>query len=526
MPSTYMRPYSLVASVIALILAIPCGAQTTHVPDRTAYRIMEQGTWGPTPTPDTMLTRFGLKGWFATQLQQPVSTFADQPLLNDLGNANTNMLPVQQQFFANALSGSDQLRQRIAFALSEIWVILELEVNNASAFPPLFRIFQADAFGNYEQLMKDVTLNPGMGKFLNMVNNDKGNAARGTTANENYAREIMQLFTLGLTQLNMDGTPVLDSSNRTTPTYTQATVSAFAKAFTGWTYPVSPGKTAASHNAAYYLNPMVAVESNHDTTQKDLFPGYTLRAGQTAGQDLDQALHAIFLQPSLPPFVSRLLIQHLVTSNPSPGYIARVASIFVDDGQGVRGDLRRVVYQILSDPEARRGDDPNETDVPEFGHLREPVLFVTSLLRGLNGSLSATSTAASYASQLGQNLFSPPSVFSYFSPDYRTTGGLVAPEFQLNSTQAAANRANLVNSAIYGGRFDAGTTFNLANFTTAAANPANLIALINKTFFHDDMSDGVKSAVTTAMNAAAAPSDKAKAALYVALTSAEYQVIH
>lgn len=515
-----------VALGFAVLSTVCVNGQTSQVPDRTVYRVLEQATWGPTQTPDPTLARFGLKAWFARQLEQPPSTFDDQPQLNAMGNSNTNMLPIQQQFYANALNGADQLRQRIAFALSEIWVVSELEVNNASAFPPLLRIFQADAFENYEQLMKDVTLNAGMGKFLNMVNNDKGNATRGTTANENYAREIMQLFTTGLVELNMDGTPVLDAQGQTKPTYTQATVSALAKAFTGWTYAPMPGKTAANHNPAYYLLPMTYTAANHDTTQKVLFTGYTLPAGQSAQQDLDQALHAIFMQPSVPPFVSKLLIQHLTTSNPSPEYVERVARVFADNGQGVRGDLQSVIKQILFDPEARRGDDPTFSDDATFGHLREPVLLVTSLLRGLNGSLSATSTAVTYSTQLGQNLFSPPSVFSYFSPEYRVTGGLLAPEFQLHSTQAATNRANLINSAIYNGRFDAGTTFNLSTFVNAASVPSNLVATVNKVFFHSAMSDSVKSAITSAVNAAATPTDQARAALYVALTSSEYQVIH
>ena len=339
---------------------------------RAANRLMEQGSWGPTQTIDPVLLRFGLKGWFAEQMQAPISTFSDQPQLDSMGKNNNDLRPTQVEFFQNALSGPDQLRQRVAFALSEIWVVSNLEVNNASAHPPLLRIFQQDAFANYEQIMKDVTLNPAMGKFLNMVNNDKGNPARGTSANENYAREIMQLFTLGLQELHMDGTPVLDGNGAPVPTYTQATVSNLAKAFTGWTYPLMPGRTGTGHNPAYYLGPMVPVAGAHDTSQKDLFPGYTLPAGQTAEQDLDQALHAIFMQPSVPPFVSKLLIQHLTTSSPSPAYVERVANVFADNGHGQRGDMRAVIRRILSDPEARAGDDPNSIDAPGYGHMREP----------------------------------------------------------------------------------------------------------------------------------------------------------
>lgn len=519
-----MRSYIPIAA-LACLTALPgvCLAQSglTH---RAANRILEQATWGPTPTPDATLETKGFEAWFASQLTAPVSTYSDQAEFNSLGNNNTNLAPVQVEFFQNALSNPDQLRQRVAFALSEIWVVSEVSENNASAFPPLYRIFQKDAFGNYEQLMKDVTLNAGMGKYLNMVNNDKANRTKGTSANENYGREIMQLFTLGLNKLHPDGTPVLDSAGNTIPTYTQADVTALSNALTGWTYGPMPGFTTTGHNRAYFLPPMVAVEANHDTTSKVVL-GSTLAAGLSAEQELDDALHIVFTQSSLPPFICQQLIQHLVTSNPSTNYVERVTNIFEDNGAGVRGDLKAVVHAILTDPEARTGDI-SDSDDASFGHMREPVLFVTNLLRGLNGTLASTSTVANQATNLGQQLFYSPSVFSYFAPGYRTTNGLLAPEFQLYSAQTAANRANEVNSAIYGGQFDAGTKFNIAAFTSAAASNASLIKLINGVFFHDDMSSSLQSAITSALTPLTAPADKAKAALYVALTSGEYQIIH
>ncbi len=354
---------TILTAVVALGLSVT--AQTQILSNRAANRILEQATWGTTPQPSAALIQRGFDAWFEEQVGAPISTFADQPYYNSAGNNNTNLAPLQVAFFQNALSSPDQLRQRVAFALSEIWVISELEVNNASAFPPLLRIFQSQAFDNYESLMKDVTLSPGMGRFLNMVNNDKGNAARGTTANENYAREILQLFTIGLVRLNSDGTPVLDANGATIPSYTQADVADLAKAFTGWTYPPMPGFVTKGHNRAYYVGPMAAVESLHDATRKQIL-GTTLPAGGSAESDLDQALHVIFLHPNLPPFVSQLLIQHLVTSNPSPAYIARVASVFEDNGSGVRGDLKAVIRAILTDPEARAADDRQRPEPREF----------------------------------------------------------------------------------------------------------------------------------------------------------------
>jgi uncharacterized protein (DUF1800 family) len=515
----------IVPSAAALALALSVTAHTQVLSSRAANRILEQGTWGPGVQPPATLLQQGFDAWFQEQVNAPVSTFADQAFYNAAGKSNTNLAPVQVAFFQNAVNNPDQLRQRVAFALSEIWVISELEINNASAFPPLLRIFQNRAFDNYENLMRDVSLNPGMGRFLNMVNNDKGNAAKGTTANENYGREILQLFTLGVSKLNPDGTPVLDANSVAVPGYTQADVADLAKAFTGWTYPAMPGFVTKGHNRAYYVGPMAAVESLHDTTRKQIL-GVTVPAGGTAETDLDQALHAIFMHPNLPPFVSQQLIQHLVTSNPSAAYVGRVASVFENNGAGVRGDLKAVIHAILTDEEARAADDPNALSPENFGHMREPVLFVTGLLRALNGTVSATSAVAATATNMGQQLFFAPSVFSYFSPQYRTIHGLLGPELQIYSSQTAANRVNAVNSAIYGGQFDAGTKLNITTFVTAAANAATLVNLINQVFFHEAMSSELRTAINQALAPLTTPADKAKAALYVALTSGEYQIIH
>ncbi len=508
--------------------AVPAQSATT-LSARAANRLLEQGTWGPDPASMAALQAEDLDTWFAGQIAAPVSTYPNQPYYYDpsTGRANTNLAPLQILFFQNALSAPDQLRQRVAFALSEIWVVSEIELNNASAFPPLFNIFQQDAFGNYEKLMADVTLNPAMGRYLNMVNNDKANPLANTAANENYAREIMQLFTLGLTQLHMDSSPVLDPNGNPVPTYTEAIVADLSKAFTGWTYPpATAGAATTHHNGTNYYAPMVAVEAYHDTTAKALFPGMTLPPGQSAEADLKQALHDIFLQPALPPFVSHQLIQHLVSSNPSPAYTQRVASVFIDNGFGVRGDMAAVIKAILTDPEARAGDSGELLGSDTAGHMREPILFVTNLLRALGGKVASNSAVYNYAGYLGQQLFSPPSVFSYFSPEYRATDSSLAPEMQLYTTQTSATRINEVSSAIYLGHLDNGTTFDLSPYISIASNTTNLIDSINSMFFHGSMSSGVHDAITEALAPLTLPADKARAALYVALTSSEYQIIH
>jgi len=457
MRSSFLRTIGTVLTAALLLPAAGPAQSATALTARAANRLLEQGAWGPSPSDMSALQTQDLNAWFDAQVAAPISTYPNQPYYYDpsMGRANTNLAPLQVLFFQNALSAPDQLRQRVAFALSEIWVVSEIEINNASAFAPLYNIFQQDAFANYETIMTDVTLNPAMGRYLNMANNDKANVAAHTVPNENYAREIMQLFTLGLTQLNMDGSAVLDSSGNSVPTYTQPIVTNLAKAFTGWTYsPTTAGTVTTHNNGTYYLSPMVAVEAYHDMTAKVLFPGMTLPPGQSAETDLKEALHDIFLQPTLPPFVSKQMIQHLVTSNPSPAYVQRVAEVFADNGSGVRGDMRAVIKAILTDPEARAGDATGAASIEAFGHMREPVLLVANLLRALGGKVASNSGVYNYAANLGQHLFFAPSVFSYFSPEYRASNGLLAPEMQLDTTQTAASRINTINLAIYSGHFD------------------------------------------------------------------------
>lgn len=498
---------------------------STVVTERAAARFLDQATWGPTPASAAALQQTGFTAWLAAQFALNTSDLPDQPILDSNGNSNNNLAPVQAAFFQNAVTGQDQLRQRVAFALSQILVVSATSgVSPAYAYPPYWRIFRDNAFGNYRDVIKAVTLSPAMGRYLNMANNNKGNPTKGIAANENYARELMQLFTLGLTELNADGSPVLDQNSNPVPTYTQAIVTSTAKIMTGWTYPTAPGVAAKTNNPAYYTGTMFAVEAEHDETSKTIVGDITVPAGGTAEQDLDALLDALMRQPTMAPFVSQQLIQHLVTSNPSPAYIKRVASVFTNDGTGTAGNLQAVVTAILTDPEARAGDEASATASPNFGHLREPVLFMTDILRGLNATLSSTSNIASKATEMGEQLFYAPSVFSYFSPQYRTEKGLLGPEFQIDSTQTASYRADIVNSILYGS-LDAGTKVNLAPFVAAATSTTSLLNYISSVFLHGSMSAALQQAATSAVNAATTPTAKAQAALYVVLTSGEYQIV-
>jgi hypothetical protein len=241
-------------------------------------------------------------------------------------------------------------------------------------------------------------------------------------------------------------------------------------------------------------------------------------------QDLDAVLDALLHQPTMAPFVSRQLIQHLVTSHPTPAYVARVAGVFANNGLGVTGDMQAVITAILTDAEARAGDDPSTPGDTNFGHLREPVLFLANLLRAFNATLTPTSAIYNYASQMGQNLFFPPTVFSYFSPLYQLENGTPAPEFQIYSAQTAATRANIVNAAIYG-TLDKNTKLDYSEFLPYANDVPALLDHIAYVFLHHSMSLELQQAATRAAHAATTPQAVVQAALYIVLTSSEYQVM-
>jgi uncharacterized protein (DUF1800 family) len=519
---------------ITAILAVNPGfgqSSSQQMSASAAARFLDQATWGPTPASIAQLQQMGIDKWLNAQFALNTSDIPDQPILDSTGKSNNTIGPVQAAFYQNTVTQPDQLRQRVAFALSQIWVVSHTGVEAAYAFPPYWRIFRDNAFGNYRDLIQAVTLSPAMGRYLNMANNHKANPAKDTSANENYARELMQLFTLGLTQLNPDGTPVLDKNQNPIPTYDQTVVTNMAKVLTGWTYPTAPSAKQKTSNPEYYFGSMFAVETEHDASAKTIFSNVAIPAGQTAEQDLNSLLDALMAQPEMAPFVSQQLIQHLVSSNPSPQYVARVSNVFANDGKGVTGNLQAVIAAILTDPEARAGDDSTAMTATAlssnagFGHLREPVLLMANLLRGLNATLTANSVINRQSALLGEDLFNPASVFSYFSPQYRAANGLLAPEFQIYTTQSAVNRANIVNAILYG-NIDKGTTVDLTPFTAQAGTTASLLNYISSVFLHGSMPAALEQAVTDAVNAASTVTAKTQAALYVVLTSDEYQIIH
>jgi uncharacterized protein (DUF1800 family) len=490
-----------------------------------AVRFLEQSTFGPSMDQVNQLQQTGFDTFLQSQFAEPTSMYpAPAPTDSGLGN-------VQQRFFFNAVNGTDQLRQRTGFALNEIWVVGENKVSDPTGYTNYIQTLENDGLGNYYNVMRDVTLTAAMGHWLDMVNNDK--PGTGQHANENYARELMQLFTLGLNQLNPDGTPVLDGSGNPVPTYTQDDVMALGRSFTGWTYPTMPGQTLQKHNPEYYGGPMVAFESNHDGGAKT-FLGQSVAAGQASAQELDSVLTIIFNHPNLPPFVCQQLIEKLVTSNPSPAYVQRAAQAFISGkfnsyGSGKRGDTQATLAAILMDPEARRGDSPTTAD-PGDGKLREPIVMMVSVARAFH----ATSDGSGFESKgagMSQDIFNSGSVFNFFPPqNLIPQTALNGPEFAIFNTNTSLARVNFINSMVYS-NISGNTKLDFSPVITAGT-PDQMVAWLNTLLLHGTISDSMKQSILTAIGSitvAAPPSNndltnQAKAAIYLVASSSQYQV--
>lgn len=505
-------------------------AQILQTTVTAAARLLDQATFGPTLADIGTVQQTGLSGYIKQQFNTPTTLLPDIPTtLPALCSANNSPTPCEEsEWWQTALTGPDQLRQRVAFALSEMFVI-STDFDSARYVTPYHNMLANDAFTNFYTLMHDVTLSTGMGDYLNMINSAK--APAGQIANENYARELMQLFTIGLVMLNPDGTPQLDGSGNPISTYTEAQVQAFAKAYTGWTFAAANGGPPTKFpNTINYDDPMGAYEAQHDMTSKTLLNGTVLPAGQSAEQDLQAALTDIFNHPNVGPFVCKQLIQHLVTSTPSPAYVARISAVFANNGSGVRGDMQAVITAILLDTEARAGDTNASFD---GGHLREPILWITEALRGL-GFTNTSSTGSYYAlsnqsSNLGQEPYRSGSVFNFFPPSYvipQTT--LNAPEFDLENTATAILRLTLANTLVFnkitGFNIDLTATSTLGQL--AASSPASLVDSLGVIFMHGQMPTQMRTEIINSISSISDAGERTRVAVYLVLTSSQYKVMH
>jgi uncharacterized protein (DUF1800 family) len=448
----------------------PAGPPVTTV---EAYRFLNQASFGATETSAQQLIALGdntntYSRWIDQQVALPASTGAlaaavaafPNPIPAGFNPASLHANRIDT-WFANALTGNDQLRQRVAFALSEILVTSQIGALQTLPFATAdyYDLLSRDALGDFRVLLEDVTLHPAMGIYLSMLGNQKANAATNIRPDENYAREVMQLMSIGLIELNTDGTPRLDAAGAQIPTYNQNIIEGFARVFTGWKWACpSTNQSCTFANTRVELvpvtnfnqvKPMQFYADQHETGTKQLL-NYTgvarslVPANQTGAQDLKDALDNVFNHPNVAPFIAKQLIQKLVTSNPSPGYVQRIAQVFANDGSGKRGNLAAVVKALLLDTEAR--STPTGTAVATTGKVKEPLLRVTQLLRAYNaraasGRITVTGNfivggALSPSATTGEGPQQSGSVFNFFSPFYAPPGEIadasnVAPELQL-----------------------------------------------------------------------------------------------
>ncbi|WP_161571023.1 DUF1800 family protein [Granulicella sibirica] len=506
-------------------LLVTVGVANPLASPSAARRFLEQGAFGPTPTDAAHVQTIGEAAWITEQLKMAQ--------VSNYSSITTDQDGMPNHFLTNAVMNSDQLRQRVAFALSQIFVTsLDKIIWNSNMI--LFQnMLLADAFTNYRQIMADVTLSPAMGQYLDMANNAAADPTIGSAANENYARELMQLFTIGTNALNADGSTQLDANGLPIPNYVQSNISEFARVYTGWTY--APGAGTPVEWGAYITSngPMVPYTPEHDFGSKQLLYGVTSPAGVTPLQDLNNALDSIFSSPSIAPFVSKQLIQHLVKSNPSPAYVARVSAAFNNNGKGVKGDMQAVITAILMDPEAR-ANDAGGKDLPTDGHLQEPALFIAGMVRAFGGQMTDENYYADELAEMGQDLFSSPSVFNYYAPNYMVPGtALLGPEFQINTPNNALVRVNEVSTLMYSEWADSvqdngpGTTVDLTPYVPLTTNISTLIDALDLTLTHGTMPTAMKAAIVTAVSAEDQGSlRQVQTACYLILTSNYYNVWH
>ena len=470
-------------------------------------RFLEQSSFGPTPATVAAVTQQGIPAYLQAQFATP-ETVIFTPTNNSMGELRNWVL-------YNYTSAPDQLRQRVAYALSQILVTSANKLIYPDMMLPWLRLLSQNAFGNYRTLLHDISISPSMGKYLDLANSMK--PGPNTGANENYARELMQLFTIGLWTLNPDGSLLLDFNGLPVPTYDQRTVAQVALALTGWVYATPPG---GGSSWEYAGAPMVAVQSRHDTNSKS-YLGTTVPAGQTVEQDLESLLDCLIHHPNTAPFLATRLIRSLVTSNPSAGYVQRVANVFVNNGSGVTGDLKAVITAILLDSEARL-DTPTATS----GRLKDPILHVSDFLRALNGGFTRGQQITYLYDYVGQSVLNPNSVFSWFSPLYRAPNtGLFGPEFQIYSPTEATLRGNMFFGFLHT-PINADSVIDLTPFQPYGNDMPALVEAANQALLYGRMPAAMKQVLITAATPGYDAQTRIETVLYLTALSGLYAIQH
>jgi len=502
------------ANAALTITQPPGGGVSQGTPNLAAGRFLEQAAYGPTPAAIAQVKAIGFNAWLDAQFALP-----ETPINNPGGML---MSTVQAEYLARITNASDQLRQRVVYALSQIIVISANKNIYPDELVPYLQILSKNAFGNYRALLDEISHSSQMGKYLDLANSNKPMGV--SAANENFARELMQLFTIGLYQLNQDGarqlqhplkpdgTPDLAAPQIPIRAYDQFTVQQVALALTGWTF---PGPNA--NNWDNFSGPLVAHQVNHDTRAKTLV-GVTLPADQTAEQDMQGVLDWLFNHQNIAPFIATRLIRALVKSNPSADYIARTSAVFADNGAGVRGDLKAVVRAILLDVEAR-----NDVADANAGRLKDPLYNVAAFVRALGGTISPTNQQTWTFTRMSQTPLAPNSVFGFYSPLYRIPRStLNGPEFQIYGPTESVLRGNVFWHVIAnpGADFPVDTS----SYVNLAGNTIALIDAVDQTLLYGRMPTPMRTSLANAINAQGDALQKARTALYLTALSGFYAV--
>jgi uncharacterized protein (DUF1800 family) len=538
--------------------AVPPSAYAPPATDSEAARFLNQATFGANDTEIAKTRQYGYSAILQDQFLMPTHR-THEGYINTINPTNLSDDHVMHTFWRESATGWNQLRRRVAFALSQILVISLQDANLQNyrrGVASYLDMLTANAFGNYRQVLQDVTLHPMMGIYLSHLRNRKEDPATNRVPDQNYAREVMQLFSIGLYQLNPDGTQVLDgTTGLPIETYGPNDIVGLSRVFTGFSWAGCPNTSTNCFNGSgtqspnREVMPMQAFPQFHSTSQKD-FLGTTIPANATPDPmgDLNTALDTIFNHPNIGPFIGRQLIQRLVTSNPSPGYVGRVAQAFNTGryqsgayivGTAQRGDLRATVAAILLDPEARTAPagDP--------GKVREPVLRLAQWMRAFNARSASGNFLLGVtddpATQLGQSPMRSPTVFNFYRPGYVppntaiATAGLVAPELQIVNEIAVIGYSNYMRSQVQNGSGSNSPRDIQPDYTAEMAladNPAALVDRVGLLLTAGTMSAGTRTLIINAVNSITMPAtnqttarlNRARLAVFFTLSSPDYLV--
>lgn len=494
----------------AVASALPATEVANAAPDgplslEDAYRLVEQTTFGPQLDDISSAAQSGSETWINTQMQTPATFMTDG--LNRANSSRWN--EYVNVWWRHAIQADDQLRQRVAFALSEILVVSAHDGLGEEQFglANYYDILVGNAFGNYRDILAKVTLNPVMGEYLSMKGNRKPDTSENIQPDENYARELLQLFSIGQVLLNDDGSPKLDAEGIPKPAYDQTTIENFARVFTGWHF--ANAKDFKWPKNKDYISPMQAWPEYHDIGSKTLLRGVELPAGQSAEQDLQQAVSNVFNHPNVGPFISKQLIQRLITSNPSAGYIRDVTAVFNQNISGERGNLGSVIKAILMHREARFGHKENPDT---FGKAKEPLIRITQLWRAFEPENIHYDFNYGWAKhELAQAPLNSPSVFNFFRPDFSQPGEissrrLVSPEFEiLDETSVITITSRLLASTIWSHNFKNDTdakriAINIKREMELEPNQDALLDHLDLLLLGGQMSDELRTELKNLMN--------------------------